>query len=127
MTLLISDATAVPATRVKTLLVATNQGGRDLSIIDPVAARQLATVPEGAITGHEVATSPDGRLAYVPIYGNSGVGKAGTDGQEMVVIDIAHRKVVDRLDFGHGVRPHCPVYDAASGMLSTSPLSSTTP
>ena len=117
MTLLISDASAVPATRVKTLLVATNQGGRDLSIIDPVAARQLASVPEGGVTGHEVATSPDGRLAYVPIYGDSGVGKAGTDGHEMVVIDIARRKVIDRVDFGHGVRPHCPVYDAASGML----------
>ena len=51
----------IPPTPVKPLLVATNQGDRDLSIIDPVAAKQLATVPEGGITGHEVATSPDGQ------------------------------------------------------------------
>ena len=116
-TLLMTNATAVPQMPVKPLLVATNQGDRDLSIIDPVEAKQLATVPEGGITGHEVATSPDGKLAYVPIYGNSGVGKPGTDGREMVVIDIATRSVVGKVDFGHGVRPHCPVYDRASGML----------
>src|ERR1700722_9820534 len=116
LTLLMMNASAIPEPT-KPLLVATNQGDRDLSIIDPAADKQLATVPEGGITGHEVATSPDGRLAYVPIYGNSGVGHAGTDGQEMVVIDIPSRTVVGKVDFGHGVRPHCPVYDRASGML----------
>jgi YVTN family beta-propeller protein len=115
--LLMTKASATPADAVKPLLVATNQGDRDLSIIDPVAAKELATVPEGGITGHEVATSPDGKTAYVPIYGSSGVGHPGTDGHEMVVIDIPSRQVTSRVDFGHGVRPHCPVYDRASGML----------
>jgi YVTN family beta-propeller protein len=109
--------TIVSANTATPVLVATNQGDRDLSIIDPVAAKQLATVPEGGITGHEVATSPDGRTAYVPIYGSSGVGKPGTDGREMVVIDIPSRKVTGKVDFGHGVRPHCPVYDRANGLL----------
>jgi YVTN family beta-propeller protein len=117
VTLLIIDASAIPETPVKPMLVAANQGDRDLSIIDPVAAKQLATVPEGGITGHEVATSPDGRTAYVPIYGSAGVGKPGTDGSEMVVIDIPSRTVTGKVDFGHGVRPHCPVYDLASGKL----------
>jgi YVTN family beta-propeller protein len=117
LTLLMMKASAIPATPATPLLVAANQGDRDVSIIDPVAAKQLATVPEGGITGHEVATSPDGRTAYVPIYGNSGVGKAGTDGQEMVVIDLPSRTVTGKVDFGHGVRPHCPVYDRASGMI----------
>jgi DNA-binding beta-propeller fold protein YncE len=117
VTMLMTDASAIPTAADTPLLVATNQGDRDLSIIDPAAAKQLATVPEGGITGHEVATSPDGRTAYVPIYGSSGVGKPGTDGREMVVIDIASRAVTGKVDFGHGVRPHCPVYDQASGML----------
>jgi YVTN family beta-propeller protein len=117
LTLLMMKASATPDTPFKPVLVAANQGDRDVSIIDPVAARQLATVPEGGITGHEVATSPDGRTAYVPIYGSSGVGKPGTDGQEMVVIDLPSRTVTGKVDFGHGVRPHCPVYDRASGML----------
>src|SRR3954453_21153483 len=99
-----------------TLLVA-NQGDRDLSIIDPAAGQQLAAVPEAGITGHEVAASPDGRTAYVPIYGNSGVGKPGTDGRNMVVIDIAAQKIIGNLDFGHGVRPHCALFGPKDGLL----------
>ena len=99
------------------LLLVANQGDRDLSIIDTAGLKEVAKVPEGGITGHEVAASPDGRTAYVPIYGNSGVGKPGTDGTKMVVIDIPSRKVTGTVDFGHGVRPHLPVYDPNSGML----------
>ena len=99
------------------VLLVANQEDRNLSIIDPVAARQIAVVPEGGITGHEVAASPDGRTAYVPIYGDSGVGKPGTDGRNMVVVDIASHTVVGNVDFGHGVRPHCVIYDRNSGLL----------
>ena len=62
------------------LLVA-NKGDQTLGIIDPAAGKQVAAVPEGGVTGHEVIASPDGKFAYVPIYGNSGVGKPGTDGK----------------------------------------------
>jgi DNA-binding beta-propeller fold protein YncE len=98
-------------------LLVTNKGDRTLSIVDPVAGQQLAAVPEGGITGHEVIASPDGKTAYVPIYGNSGVGKPGTDGTNMVAIDLASRKITGNLDFGHAVRPHCPMFNAASGLL----------
>src|SRR6185437_11056092 len=66
---------------------------------------------------HEVAVSADGELAFVPIYGDSGVGRAGTDGSSMAVIDLAAKKVIGSVDFGHGVRPHMPLVDPASGML----------
>jgi YVTN family beta-propeller protein len=56
-------------------------------------------------------------LAYVPIYGDSGVGKPGSNGSSMAVIDIAAKKVVQTVDFGHGVRPHMPFYDPVSGKL----------
>jgi DNA-binding beta-propeller fold protein YncE len=69
------------------------------------------------VTGHEVAASPDGKRAYVPIYGNSGVGKPGTNGRNMVVIDIQQRKLVGEVDFGHGVRPHCAVFGPKDGLL----------
>ena len=48
LTLLLSDALAVPGrAAAKPLLVATNQGDRDLSIIDPVTVKQLATRARG--------------------------------------------------------------------------------
>jgi YVTN family beta-propeller protein len=98
-------------------LLVVNKGEQSLGIVDPTSGLQIATVPEGGITGHEVAASPDGRLAYVPIYGNSGVGRPGTDGRNIVVIDIAARKVVGDIDFGRGVRPHCAVFGPKNGLL----------
>ena len=99
------------------LLLVANKGDQSLGIIDPASGRQLATVAEGGTTGHEVIASPDGRFAYVPIYGNSGVGKPGTDGSNLVVIDIAARKVVGNVAFEKGVRPHCPLIGPRDGLL----------
>ena len=42
-------------------------------------------------------------------FGNSGVGKPGTDGELDLVIDIAEGKIADTVDFKRGVRPHCAV------------------
>jgi YVTN family beta-propeller protein len=99
------------------LLLVAQKGDRSLAIVDPVAGKVLASVPENGNTGHEVTASPDGRYAYVPIYGNSGVGKPGTDGTNMVIIDLAARKIVGNVDFGHGVRPHDPVIGPKDGLL----------
>ncbi|MGA2723181.1 MAG: beta-propeller fold lactonase family protein [Bryobacteraceae bacterium] len=99
------------------LLLVANKGDRTLGIIDPETGRTLAAVAEGGVTGHEVTASPDGKFAYVPIYGNSGVGMAGTDGRNLVVVDIASGKVTGNLDFGRGVRPHCPVFGPKDGLL----------
>jgi YVTN family beta-propeller protein len=99
------------------LLLVANKGDHALGLIDPAAGRQVAAVPEGGITGHEVIASPDGKTAYVPIYGNSGVGKPGTDGTKVVAIDLATRKVTGELDFGRGLRPHCPLFGPKDGLL----------
>jgi len=101
-----------------TLLVA-NQGDRTLSLIDVHATRLSGVVQENVPDGwvHELATSPDGRTAFAPIYGNSGVGKPGTDGRKMLVVDVASRKIIGNVDFGHGVRPHAVVYDPSHDLL----------
>jgi len=99
------------------VLLVANKGDRTLGIVDPNAGRQVGTVAEEGTTGHEVVASPDGRRAYVPIYGNSGVGLPGTDGRNLVVVDIAARKVIGNVDFGHGVRPHCAVMGPKDGLL----------
>jgi YVTN family beta-propeller protein len=100
-------------------LLVVNQGDTSLSIVDPIAGKQIAVIAEHTtgVHGHEIVTSPDGRTAWLPIYGSTGVGKPGLDGREMLIIDLPSRKIVDRLDFGHGVRPHQPVYDPARDLL----------
>ncbi len=98
------------------LLVA-NKGNHTLGIVDSATGRQVAEVPESGVTGHEVAASPDGRTAFVPIYGNSGVGRPGTDGRTIDVIDIASQRRVHTLDLGKPLRPHCPVFGPKNGLL----------
>jgi DNA-binding beta-propeller fold protein YncE len=98
------------------LLVA-NKGDHTLGIIDPEAGRQVATINEGGVTGHEVAASPDGRTAYVPIYGNSGVGAPGTDGHTIAVIDLADHRLLKTLDLDKPLRPHCAVFGPKDGLL----------
>src|SRR5882762_7464438 len=110
--LLISVLCLGSAVRAQSLLVV-NQGDTSLSIVDPTSAKQVAVIAEGTPTmhGHEIATSADGHTAFVPIYGNVGVGKPGLNGHEMLIVDLPSRKIVGRIDFAHGVRPHQPVFD----------------
>jgi YVTN family beta-propeller protein len=98
------------------LLVA-NKGDHTLAIVDAGTEAVVGIVAEDGETGHEVAASPDGRLAFVPIYGNSGVGVPGTDGRIIRVIDIRAQRVTGTIDFGRGVRPHCPVFNPRDGLL----------
>lgn len=114
---LLSAHTVVSPAAATGLLLVANKGEHTLGLIDPAAGRQIATVPEGGITGHEVIASPDGSRAFVPIYGNSGVGSPGTDGSTLDVIDLAKRSVIHTIDFGHGVRPHCPLFGPKDGLL----------
>ena len=115
--LAVMSITVSPALAQQNRLLVAEKGEQRLSIFDPDTGILLGSVPEGGITGHEVIASPDGKLAFVPIYGNSGVGKPGTDGTHMVVINIASAKVVGNVDFGHGVRPHCPIFGPVDGLL----------
>jgi YVTN family beta-propeller protein len=117
MPLVLVSLIAPTAPAQQSRLLVAQKGEQSLAIVDPVAGTVLASVPEGGTTGHEVIASPDGRFAYVPIYGDSGVGKPGTNGTSLVVIDIAAQKVVGSLDFGHGVRPHMPVFGPKDGLL----------
>ena len=98
-------------------LIVVNKADSTIGIIDPVAGVQLAAIPAGGFTPHEVAVSPDGRFAYAPIYGSGGVATPGTDGTTLAVIDLDQRKVVGNVDFGHGVRPHLPVFNPVDGLL----------
>lgn len=115
-----TEAAATPA---RGLLLVANKGEHTLGIIEPDAGRQLATVAQSGITGHEVIASPDGRTAYVPIYGDSGVGKPGSDGRTMDVIDLRSRRRVATIDFGRSERPHCPLFGPDGRLYVTTELS----
>jgi DNA-binding beta-propeller fold protein YncE len=97
-------------TRGSGFLLIENKGDHTLGVVNPIEGKEVATITLTGVTGHEVAASPDGRFAYAPIYGNSGVGEPGTDGKTIDVINVPERRVVHVIDLGKPVRPHCPVY-----------------
>jgi DNA-binding beta-propeller fold protein YncE len=87
------------------LLVVANQYEHSVLLVDPEKRTAVAKINVG-VNGHEVIVSKDGRFAYVPIYGNSGVGKPGTDGSTIDVIDIQAGKLAGSIDLGKPLRPH---------------------
>jgi YVTN family beta-propeller protein len=110
-------AAAEPTPKEGLLLVA-NQKEHTLLLIDLTSGRTLFTAGVD-INGHEVVASPEARFAYVPIYGNSGVGKPGTDGSTIHVVDLQTGRVVSVIDLGQPVRPHCAKF-GPDGMLYVS-------
>src|SRR5258708_17014723 len=101
------------------VLVVANQKEHTVLLVDPESRRELAKISVG-VNGHEVAVSPDAHFAYVPIYGNSGVGKPGTDGATIDIIDLQQRKLSATMDLGKPLRPHQPQF-GPDGLLYVSP------
>jgi YVTN family beta-propeller protein len=104
------------------LLVVANQVEHTALLVDPETRREVAKIVVG-VNGHEVAVSKDGHYAYVPIYGNSGVGKPGTDGSTIDVIDIRERKLAFTIDLGKPLRPHEPGIGPDGRLYVTAELS----
>jgi YVTN family beta-propeller protein len=102
---LVAGGGRVPAPPTHGMLVVANQREHTALLIDPETRQELAKVIVG-VNGHEVAVSPDSRFAYVPIYGNSGVGKPGTDGATIDIVDLRDRKLAATIDLGKPLRPH---------------------
>jgi YVTN family beta-propeller protein len=109
---------ARPAAQAAGFLVVANQGEHTALLVD-LATRQTLLRVEVGINGHELAVSPDGHFAYVPIYGNSGVGKPGTDGDSIDIVDLKERKLTGHIPLGKPVRPHCAKF-GPDGLLYVS-------
>jgi len=88
------------------LLFVANQMEHTVLLVDPMSKQVVAKVGVD-INGHEVAVSPDGHFGYVPIYGNTWVGKPGSNGSTIHVVDLRAGRTVAVIDLGKEVRPHC--------------------
>lgn len=115
LALVVAEGGREPASPAHGVLVVANQREHTTLLVDPETRQELAKVTVG-VNGHEVAVSPDSRFAYVPIYGNSGVGKPGTDGATIDIIDLQDRKLTATIDLGKPLRPHRAAF-GSDGLL----------
>ncbi len=83
-----------------TLLVVNRDGG-SISFIDLGLGLEIARLPVGAAIPHEVAVSPDGRLAVTGAYGT-----AANPGRRLIVMDVAAARITGEIDLGPKSRPH---------------------
>ncbi len=77
------------------VLLVTNKSENTVSFIDGKSGEELARLSTGP-NPHEVAVTPDGRLAFVADYG----------GNSLTVVDVAKREAIGKVDLGEHTRPH---------------------
>src|SRR5262245_49447395 len=106
-----------PANSAGMLFIA-NQFDHTANLVDLSSRKAVARIGVD-VNGHEVVVSPDHKFGYVPIYGNSGVGKPGTDGATVQVIDLKSGRAIRIIDLGKPVRPHCAKF-GPDGLLYVS-------
>jgi DNA-binding beta-propeller fold protein YncE len=86
------------------VLIAANQKSGSVTMIELETGRTVAHLPVGS-GPHELAVSPDGRTALVPLFGKSFLRGDGY-GKHATVIDIDSAKVVRTIDLGANSSPH---------------------
>jgi YVTN family beta-propeller protein len=92
------QADPVPASDGRLLVV--NKGESTLSVVDVRGGREITRIPTGHAP-HEVAVSPDGRLAVVTNYGTG-----EQPGNTLTVVDLSTLEVAATIDLGGQTRPH---------------------
>lgn len=99
LTLTLGNLLFAGALQAATLVVA-NKAEATVSLVDLASGKIAATLPVGNGL-HEVAVSPDGRLALIANYGTG-----PEPGSTLTLIDVPGAKVVKTIDLGEYRRPH---------------------
>ncbi|HEY5624305.1 MAG TPA: hypothetical protein VIV14_11140, partial [Gammaproteobacteria bacterium] len=86
------------------LVVNRHSGAGSVSLFDLETEVEIARIPIGPGWPHEVAVSPDGRLAITAEYGET------EPGRRVVVMDIRNARVLGTIDMGPGMKPHDSVF-----------------
>ncbi len=92
------------------VLVVLNKSDHEAALVDPATYQVVAKLPTGK-GPHEVATSPDGRYAYVSNYGAFSVFREGEKpkmqpGNTITVLDLKQRAVKATHDLASYTQPH---------------------
>ncbi len=95
------------ASRRTTVLLGVDKVGSAIEFIDPVTCRSLCRLPT-PVAPHDIVLSKDQRHAYVTIYGDGMYGANPTPGKQVLVIDVAERRIddaiwLDPFDSPHGI------------------------
>lgn len=97
-------AAGPPAATPRHLFMVVSKGIPGMTLYDADTEKVICRAKMG-VSPHEGAFSQDGKYAYVPVYGSSGVGKPGTDEHSLYFINT-DGCATTMLDTGKYKRPH---------------------
>ncbi len=110
--LVASAALAIAATRTdpnnitgSTGLVMIDKRGNLVRFFDPATLKETGTVDIGG-PPHELAISPDKKVAYIPIYGDGVYGANPHPGHIIAIVDLTARKMTGTIDVSPAIAPH---------------------
>ena len=104
LSLLMLVASSVGAQTPKPALLVLEKDDNTLAIVDPASLKIVGRVPAGP-DPHEVASSPDGKLAYISNYGGS-----DSAFHTISVVDLTAQKALPPIDLGVLHSPHGLVF-----------------
>lgn len=91
---------ALPTATHAQILIVGNKSDDTIDLIDLASGASVATIETGHAP-HEVAVSPDGKIAIVTNYGDR-----ETAGSSLTVVDLEARRSLRTIDTGRHTRPH---------------------
>ena len=107
---LVAVSIALRAANGPRVLVVVNKLGDTIAFFDTGTQARLSTIPV-ATHPHEIVVAPDGRTAYVSIYGDGVYGRNANPAHTIVVLDLAGRKKIGEIDLGAFRAPHAMAFD----------------
>lgn len=99
--MMVSITGQVSAQALEGTLVVANRAGGSISFIDVGSGIEMARHPVGPRIPHEIAISPDGRLALSSRYGGG-----DNPGETLLVFDVAAATLLGEIELGPDSRPH---------------------
>ena len=104
-------------------LIAIDKVGNKIRFYDPDTLCQATEIAAPEPCVHELAISPDGATAFVPLYGDGIYGSNKNPNNKVMVVDLAARAVADVIALGEHLAPHGMTATRAGRLLVACDLS----
>ena len=98
------------------------KGDCALEVIDLENGTTAGSIIASGVTPHEVVATPDGRLAYLPVYGDAPLGSPGSDGRRVDIVDLGALQRSGEIRLAFPSRPHQSCLLGATHLLISTEL-----
>jgi DNA-binding beta-propeller fold protein YncE len=97
-------------------VIAIDKVGNAIRFLDPVTLKEIKALPAPSPAVHEMAITPDRRMAYVPLYGDGIYAANKNPNNKILAVDLVDKAIVDVMDLGQYQAPHGMVFTTAGDL-----------